>query len=972
MTGLSDTTIGGADQVRSTPTRIERGAEVGRYVVLDQLGRGGMGVVYAAFDPQLDRKVALKLLHTQADEGTDATSGRARLLREAQALAKLAHPNVITIHDVGFVSVPRPRPEPGPSRDEAIAGSVFIAMEFIEGQTLGDWAEVGRPWREVIAMYAAAGRGIAAAHRAGIVHRDFKPDNVMIGKDGRPRVLDFGLARAADLGDAPRGSSEVLDEAPLLTSSTFDTKLTVTGAVMGTPAYMAPEQHHGHAVDERSDQFSFCVAVYEALYGERPFAGESMATLAFAVLHGKVREPPANSAVPGWLRKVVLRGLAREPSERYPNMDELLRELDRDPTRTRKIAIAGVGLLGLVIGLAVVGQRVLAEPQLCTGAEQHLIGVWDPDTRAQLHEVFVGSEAVYAETAFRGFAATLDDYASQWTAMHTEACAATRIRGEQSDEVLTLRMNCLDRARGQLSALVEVYRDADAQALERSLEVVESLPPLRLCADVEQLTLGVRPPETAAQQEQVDALRAEVDKARSLAQAGQLGQARELLATLLPEVDAVGYRPLIAEAELAHGIALEVSKLQVTALERAVWMAEVSHHDRVAAQAWIALVKAYGVGTNDFERSLDAVTRADAAIERIGSDPELEIRLDVAHGIALVVMERDPEALVLLRRARYARVAAGQGETPVALNEIVPLVNGLLGQDLTQEAITLLNEVLGPAEAVLGSDHPMLARLRAVYGRALYIVDDFVGAEASLRAALVVFERTNGEDSPQVGAILNALALVLEQLHQHDEALALYQRALTNLQLNNGPRHIYVGKALNNIGLLQLALGRYEPALTHIEQSLAIKLEVFGPDAVEIGSAKDNICRALHGLGRDDEAVIQCRDAIRVYEALPEVKPRMLVDGYTSLAMVEASLGHIDVASEALEHADAILEKNADIDDHILGRHHFEHAKLLWAWGEHDEARTLAEQAIDRYASASAFYHPYGDEARAWLSARAD
>jgi tetratricopeptide (TPR) repeat protein/predicted Ser/Thr protein kinase len=957
VSGLSDTTIVGDEPSRgaaaSTPTRIERGAEVGRYVVLDQLGRGGMGVVYAAFDPQLDRKVALKLLHTQAGDGTDATSGRPRLLREAQALAKLAHPNVITIHDVGTVE-----------------GAVFIAMEFIEGQTLGDWADVGRPWREVIAMYAAAGRGIAAAHRAGIVHRDFKPDNVMIGKDGRPRVLDFGLARTADLADATRSSSEEPVDSRL--SSTFDTKLTVTGAVMGTPAYMAPEQHHGHAVDERSDQFSFCVAVYEALYGERPFAGDTLATLSFAVLHGKLREPPANSAVPGWLRKVVLRGLAREPSDRYPSMDELLREFDRDPTRTRKIAIAGVGLLGLVIGLGVVGQRMFAEPQLCTGAEQRLRGVWDPDTRAELHEVFAASDAVYAEAAFRGFAAALDHYASQWTAMHTEACAATRIRGEQSDEALTLRMSCLDRSRAQLSTLVEVYRNPDAQALEHSLEAAESLPPLRLCADVEQLMLGVRPPETSAQQEQVDALRGQVDKARSLAQAGQLDQARALLATLMPEVDAVGYRPLIAEAELAHGLALEVPKLQVAALERAVWMAEVSHHDRVAAEAWIALVRVYAVGANHFERSLDAVTRAGAAIERIGADPDLEIRLDVAHGIALNIMDREPEALVLLQRARSARVAAGQSETPVALNELVPLANALLGQKLSGEAITLLNEVLAPAEAVLGSDHPMLARLRAVHGRALYSQEDYAGAEASLRAALAVFERSNGEDSPQVGAILNALALVLEEQRRPDEALALYQRALTNFQRHNGPRHIYVAKALNNIGVLELALGRYESALTHIEQSLAIKLEVFGPHGMEVGWAEDNICRALHGLGRDDEAVIHCRAAIRVYEALPDPRPSSLVDAYTSLAIAEASLGHIDEARSALELADATIEKGGDIANWILGRHHFEHAKLLWAWGEHDEARTVAERAVERYAAASDFYQPHAEEVRAWLTARAD
>ncbi len=957
MPGLSDTTIVGDGPTHvepaSTPSRIERGSEVGRYVVLGQLGRGGMGVVYAAFDPQLDRKVALKLLHGHAGDDTDATSGRPRLLREAQALAKLAHPNVITIHDVGTVE-----------------GAVFIAMEFIEGQTLGEWAEDGRPWREVIAMYMAAGRGIAAAHRAGIVHRDFKPDNVMIGKDGRPRVLDFGLARAA--GQVGGGGTASSSESTPLSSNTLDTKLTVTGAVMGTPAYMAPEQHHGAAVDERSDQFSFCVAVYEALYGERPFAGDTLAALAFAVLHGKVREPSATSAVPGWLRKVVLRGLALEPGDRYPNMDELLRDLDRDPTRTRRIAIAGVGLLGLVIGLGVVGQRVLAEPQLCTGAEQHLIGIWDPQTRTQLHEAFAASDADYADAAFRGFAATLDDYASQWTAMHTEACAATRIRGEQSDEVLTLRMNCLDRSRAQLSALVEVYRNPDAQALERSLEAAESLPPLRLCADVEQLTLGVRPPETAAQQEQVDSLRGQVDKARSLAQAGQLGQARELLATLMPEVDAVDYRPLIAEAELARGIALEVSTLQVAALERAVWMAEVSHHDRVAAEAWIGLVRVYGVGINDFDRSLDAVTRADAAIERIGADPELKIRLDVAHGVALTIMDREAEALVLLRRARAARVAAGQAETPVAFNEVVPLVNALLGQHQSKEAIALLREVLRPAEAVLGSDHPMLARLRAVYGRSLYDQGEYAAAEAPLRAALAVFERTNGEDSPQVGSILNALALVVETLHRPDEALALYERALNNLQSHNGPRHIHVAKALNNIGVLQLALGRYELALTALEQSLSIKLEVFGPNALEVGWSEDDTCRALHGLGRNDEAVIHCRNALRVYESLPEPRPSPMVDAYTSLAMAEAGRGRIDEARSTLALADVIIEKHTDLSDQVLGRHHFEHAKLLWAWGEHDQARALAEQAIEHYAATSDYYQPKGDEVRAWLSGRAD
>jgi tetratricopeptide (TPR) repeat protein len=273
---------------------------------------------------------------------------------------------------------------------------------------------------------------------------------------------------------------------------------------------------------------------------------------------------------------------------------------------------------------------------------------------------------------------------------------------------------------------------------------------------------------------------------------------------------------------------------------------------------------------------------------------------------------------------------------------------------------------------VLGSDHPMLARLRAVHGRSLYVERDYVGAEASLRMALAVFERANGEGSPQVAAILNALALVLEELHRSDEALALYQRALTNLEANNGPGHIHVAKALNNIGVLELAVGRYESALTHLERSLAIKLEVFGPNALEVGWAEDDICRALHGLGRDDEAVIRCHAALRVYEALPERRPSSLVDAYTSLALAEAGRGRIDEARAALELADATIEKGGDLADQVLGRHHFEHAKLLWAWGEHERARTIAEQAITHYAGASAYYQRYGDDVRAWLAARAD
>ncbi|HYO70315.1 MAG TPA: serine/threonine-protein kinase [Archangium sp.] len=215
---------------------LPRGALVGRYMVLEKLGAGGMGVVYAAYDPELDRKLALKLLHPGSDP-VEKSGGQARLMREAQAMARLAHPNVISLFDVGVWS-----------------GRVFIAMELVEGPSLRDWLkQASHSWREVVEVFIAAGRGLAAAHAAGLVHRDFKPDNVLLGREGRVRVLDFGLARPAS---ATEESLAMPAELPLSErgSSPLDTPLTRVGLVIGTPAYMAPELYSGGVFDARSDQ----------------------------------------------------------------------------------------------------------------------------------------------------------------------------------------------------------------------------------------------------------------------------------------------------------------------------------------------------------------------------------------------------------------------------------------------------------------------------------------------------------------------------------------------------------------------------------------------------------------------------------------------------------------------------------------------------------------------------------------------
>jgi serine/threonine protein kinase len=300
---------------------VAAGERLGRYVVIGRIGEGGMGVVYTAHDPELDRKVAVKVL--RLDSRRDEAALQRRLQREAQALARLSHPSVTAVYDVG-----------------TCAQGVFIAMEFVEGQTLAHWLERRHPWRAVVDMFVRAGRGLEAAHRAGLVHRDFKPDNVLVGNDGRVRVTDFGLARIEST-EAPAD--------PEASVSPLHLSITRSGVLMGTPAYMAPEQMSGEHADARCDIFSFCVALYEGLYRQRPFAGDNLPALRAAIARNGVREPP-RSQVPERVRRALVRGLRARPDERHDEIGELLALLEREAQARRpsRWLTLGLPLLALV------------------------------------------------------------------------------------------------------------------------------------------------------------------------------------------------------------------------------------------------------------------------------------------------------------------------------------------------------------------------------------------------------------------------------------------------------------------------------------------------------------------------------------------------------------------------------------------------------------------------------------------------
>jgi WD40 repeat protein/predicted Ser/Thr protein kinase len=321
----------------STLTGDLRGSLIGRFMILRKLGEGGMGQVYAAYDTDLDRKVAIKLLSSNYQSRTAIT----RLTREAQGLARLSHPNVVAVYEVG-----------------QHRGAVFIAMEYVDGHTLRDYFDSApeRSWQDKLAVLVEAGKGLAAAHDKQLVHRDFKPDNVMVASDGRVRVLDFGLVRGLER-ERDDDPSEGVDPNEVLRSPA-DRPLTRTGAIMGTPAYMALEQLEGKRADASTDQFSFCMVVFEALYGSRPFAGDTGAAVAARMYAGEVRPRPSKTEIPRRVHDAIVRGLAAKPSERWPDMPSLLATLQACLERRKRMWIRA--MLGALASLVTV--LVIATP----------------------------------------------------------------------------------------------------------------------------------------------------------------------------------------------------------------------------------------------------------------------------------------------------------------------------------------------------------------------------------------------------------------------------------------------------------------------------------------------------------------------------------------------------------------------------------------------------------------------------------
>lgn len=596
------------------------GDHFGPFVIMGMLGSGGMATVFRAHDERLDREVALKLLHVDLSDRHEQ-----RLLREAQALARLSHPNVVQVFEVG---------------DEQ--GLSFIAMEFVRGETLSTWRRTPRSWRDALTTYIQAGRGLAAAHEQDLIHRDFKPSNAIVEEGGRVCVLDFGLARfvgAIDAESAPSTPS---------TDSALEADLTRTGSIMGTLAYMAPEQRRGESATAASDQFSFFVSLYEALYGERPYEGDASAIVLGDPGSAVIRAPRSDARVPEAVRKILGRGLAIEPAARYPDLNTALEALVRvsTPKRGRWIAVAGIASVATVgVGLSQLAQVGFR----CDGAQADMDAVWNPTTREPLESAFTASAQPYADAAWTRVSDQLDEYAQSWVLQRTEACEATRVRETQPESVLSLRIACLEQRRASLRQSIGVLSRAGEDTVLSGTSVVANLPALRRCENVAALQADVAPPANEAMADRVAAVRTKLAEGAALRDVAAYEESEERCADAVTSARASGYPPVLAEALVEQAL----SKLELGAydeaealLTEAYTLAAEREHRTVETKAAAELAYVIGTELRRYDEGLQWGIVALAASRRSNAEPDAEAR--AATNVADVLLSQHKD----LKRAR--------------------------------------------------------------------------------------------------------------------------------------------------------------------------------------------------------------------------------------------------------------------------------------------------------------------------------
>ena len=740
-------------------------------------------------------------------------------------------------------------------------------------------AATERSWSDVLEVLLASGRGLAAAHAHGLVHRDFKPDNVMIGADGRVRVMDFGLVRAAvslssesveETGSGAHMSAAMaraaLEDLPHMHASldggsAFTSHLTMAGALLGTPAYMAPEQLRGEEADARADQFSYCVVLWQCLYGDRPFAGDTPLAVLFAISHAQFRETPNTRGVPTWIRRALERGLSAEPASRWPDMPSLLRALTDDPkVRRRPYVFGGLALAAVgAVTAAVIVLQPDPPPPPCEHAGEEIQQLWSDARKSELEATFTGSKLIYADESWARVAAELDDWSTRWVSARRDACEATEVRREQSPELLDLRMACLDQQLQRFGALVDVLADADATVIEKAIEAVEALPTLEVCADRSWLTAAVRPPEDTELAASVERVRQNIARAEALTDGGKPNDALPIAEQAEARARDLGWQPLLAEAATTLARVQqergEFAKSRA-AFEAAYFAARRGGHDEVTLRAISLLIYTLGVGLGEFDTASAWIQHALAEADRVGR-PDLTGEVYTSIGIHHYVRGEMREAAAAFEHALELHTdAKSTGLASAHLNYGTILI--YIDPARRKQAFEELDLGLTMMLEIVGEQHPIVANALSNYATVHGMLDEHEAAIELLERALVIDVKALGESHPMTALVELNLATNLSRLDSPESAqrgLELAERSLVTHRQVFGDQHTRVAESERAVGRALLDLDRPVDARPHFDTALAIWRSTFDEGHGQVVATKQLIARCNSLTQREDEAI---------------------------------------------------------------------------------------------------------------------
>jgi tetratricopeptide (TPR) repeat protein len=797
------------------------------------------------------------------------------------------------------------------------------------------------------------------------VHRDFKPANVLMGEDSRPRLTDFGIARTARSLDP---SISLPPSEPSTGSSSLDTPLTQEGAMMGSPGYMAPEQYAGVATSPATDQFAFCVSLYEALYGSRPFKGTTLIELAHVTAMGVVPPPPKGTQVPAYIHRVIERGLQRISTNRHESMQALLDALENDPARKlrRRIGI-GAGA-ALAVGLGLLFWTQARSVRACRDADARLLGVWDEPVKHHAEKAFLATGKSYATLSWEHARSAMDQYAHAWALARTEACEATEVRGEQTPAQMQLRYRCLEHRLDELKALGSAFAFADGDVVDQASIAVVRLSPLEDCAQVKTLEdRGRIPPGAEAEVEQISQ---QLAQGRALIAAGKFDAAREKVGPSVEAARKLKLPALRAEASLAlaeledHRQNYEAARV---ALEEAARYAEAAGDDANAARALSHLVSIVGWRLERPPEALSLGVIAQGILDRIGGDPRIQAVLLEGLGDARWQSGDRVGSLDPYRKALDALIAVqGPQSVDVArLHASIGWVQSEMG--LLAEAREEINKSKAIREKALGADHPELASMWNVLGQLAATQDDQPEAARCYARSLAIFRLSSGDVGLSTLRELLNTGEALARDGQAENAMPYLKEAQAIVEMRTDTPRTYVFQVRRVHGLIEAAQAHCAEAARLDRETLIQEEAAYGSDHPEVRMLAFDLGRDLAGMKRYPEALEIFESYLALMDRKHLEKEPEYAAALTDSAGVLNAQGRHREAVERLERAVSLLPiERAGPRRAAAAR--FALADALWAaHGDHERARGLASEARDIYAKGSRAAD--AERVGAWLAA---